>query len=354
MNTPQATPVAACGQKEPSLLWERGQTLVVVAVMIVLLVAFLGLVIDGGNVYAQRRQMQNAADAAALAGARDWARSKGTDEASARTKIREYAVDRNGAQDCSASFTGTHVTVTVTKPVDTYFARVIGITSIPVGARARAGVYKVERPACGFLPLTVPEEAVATTGSIVVWDKKGVAPGPTELFSDEYGWLNLNGVYDKDLGDDELKCWVSCPPDVVCKQADRNPNPGLEQGQVVNGAPGWRDQLTGIIEQCWEGKVVLLPVYDYMCPPGYPGQEAPKILPAPPCWDDTVGAGKVNYHIAYFVPFHIEDVVHNPPGGNSYIRGHVEEDYIWGTDCLADSSEGWGPVSVVRLEPLAP
>ena len=48
---------------------ERGVTLIFVAVCMVGLLALVGLVIDGGNAYAQRRQMQNAADSAALAGA---------------------------------------------------------------------------------------------------------------------------------------------------------------------------------------------------------------------------------------------------------------------------------------------
>jgi len=48
---------------------DRGVTLVIVAVSLVSLIAFSGLVLDGGNAYSQRRQMQNSADASALAGA---------------------------------------------------------------------------------------------------------------------------------------------------------------------------------------------------------------------------------------------------------------------------------------------
>ncbi len=48
---------------------ENGQTLVWVALAMVVLLAFVGLAIDGGAVYAERRRMQNAADAGALAGA---------------------------------------------------------------------------------------------------------------------------------------------------------------------------------------------------------------------------------------------------------------------------------------------
>ena len=49
---------------------ERGQMLVIVALALTTLVAMAGLVIDGGMALANRRQVQNAADSAALAGTR--------------------------------------------------------------------------------------------------------------------------------------------------------------------------------------------------------------------------------------------------------------------------------------------
>lgn len=48
---------------------ESGQALVLLALAFIVLVAFVGLAIDGGIVYTERRRAQNAADAAALAGA---------------------------------------------------------------------------------------------------------------------------------------------------------------------------------------------------------------------------------------------------------------------------------------------
>lgn len=48
---------------------EQAQSLVLVALMAIVLVAFVGLAVDGGNIYAQRRVAQNAADGAAVSGA---------------------------------------------------------------------------------------------------------------------------------------------------------------------------------------------------------------------------------------------------------------------------------------------
>lgn len=50
---------------------EEGQALIQVTLSIMVLLAFVALAIDVGRTYAERRNMQNAADAAALAGARE-------------------------------------------------------------------------------------------------------------------------------------------------------------------------------------------------------------------------------------------------------------------------------------------
>lgn len=49
---------------------DRGVTLIFFAVIVTGLLAIAGLVVDGGFLYAERRQQQNASDAAAMAGAR--------------------------------------------------------------------------------------------------------------------------------------------------------------------------------------------------------------------------------------------------------------------------------------------
>jgi putative Flp pilus-assembly TadE/G-like protein len=58
---------------------QRGQMVVMFALSLVLIVLAVGLVIDGGNALAQRRASQNAADFAALAGARIVAEKIGGD-----------------------------------------------------------------------------------------------------------------------------------------------------------------------------------------------------------------------------------------------------------------------------------
>ncbi len=49
----------------------KGQTMVLVALCMVVLIGFVGLAVDGGSMFAQRRNAQNAADAMAMGAARD-------------------------------------------------------------------------------------------------------------------------------------------------------------------------------------------------------------------------------------------------------------------------------------------
>lgn len=57
--------------RRPAIRGEKGATLIIVALSAVALMAVAGLIIDGGRAYAERRQMQNASDSAAMAGARE-------------------------------------------------------------------------------------------------------------------------------------------------------------------------------------------------------------------------------------------------------------------------------------------
>src|SRR3954451_7489551 len=50
---------------------QQGQVLILFAFGFVAMMAFLGLAVDAGNIYVNRRVAQNAADAAALAGVRE-------------------------------------------------------------------------------------------------------------------------------------------------------------------------------------------------------------------------------------------------------------------------------------------
>lgn len=123
---------------------DDGQVLVMVALMMVGVVSVVGLVSDGGLVFAQRRDLQNVADAAAAAGATqiDEAvyRSTGEvvlDEQLARDAAALY-LDAEGALDYVVSVLSDRVEVSVSRQATTGFLRVVGIDGIEVTASASA------------------------------------------------------------------------------------------------------------------------------------------------------------------------------------------------------------------------
>lgn len=115
-----------------------------VALMMVGVVSVVGLVSDGGLVFAQRRDLQNVADAAAAAGAMqiDEAAYRSTgevvlDEQAARDAA-VLQLDAEGDLDYAVSVLPDRVEVLVSRQASTGFLRVIGIQGIEVSASASA------------------------------------------------------------------------------------------------------------------------------------------------------------------------------------------------------------------------
>ena len=130
---------------------EAGQSLAWVALMLVVLLGFVGLAIDGGIIYAERRRMQNAADAGALAGA--WEICFGT-AANAQSRGTAYAVQNGSAAGLTATtVSGGRVDVVTGTESQTSFVRLLGIDSVTVPAHAAARCGKATQ-SCGLWPVT--------------------------------------------------------------------------------------------------------------------------------------------------------------------------------------------------------
>ena len=123
---------------------ESGQIIVLVAILMVGLVAVVGLVTDGGLVFSQRRDLQNAADAAALAGAMQidenaYRASSAVvlDERAARQAAVEY-LEAEGDITYVVVVRPARVEVSVSRRASTGFLQVIGIDSFEISAGASA------------------------------------------------------------------------------------------------------------------------------------------------------------------------------------------------------------------------
>lgn len=121
----------------------EGQVLVIVALSLVALVAVVALAVDVGNIYAERRKMQNAADAGALAGAYEICHGDDS-ESAIIAKAQQYTVDQNGAMGADIKVhvldSGDPISVTVvaTETAKTFFAGLIGWREVDISAEAAA------------------------------------------------------------------------------------------------------------------------------------------------------------------------------------------------------------------------
>ena len=128
--------------------------LVLFSLALVAIIAMLGLVIDAGSAYAQRRGEQNAADLAALAGAD--AIYNGHSQAEAITVAQSVvAANFGGGAVVTVSFPSSRVQVDVTAPHRNAFASIVGQSSWQVSTTAQA-IAGVPDTATGAAPVIMP------------------------------------------------------------------------------------------------------------------------------------------------------------------------------------------------------
>ena len=126
---------------------QKGVMIVLFAVVLPFLIAAMGLAVDFGNAYVRKSQLQNAADAAALAGGRVYAdalKAGTADPKAAADSIAASYVTKNDKNVSAApvleihssasSSTTLYYRVMLSDTVGTYFLRYFGYASIPVNA----------------------------------------------------------------------------------------------------------------------------------------------------------------------------------------------------------------------------
>lgn len=207
---------------------EEGQSLIIVGALLIVLVALVGLVVDAGNAYAQRRIVQNATDAAAIAGAQmlghqddyktggpfllnyqvieavwDYAERNGVSP----DEVDIFYTDINGNVLANAEFDlgwqavindqtfggvkPEGIRVEANRPFDTYLVRVIGRNEMTASAKAQGILACGACSATGLFPIAVDVGTFADNGGLPaigqeyrIWgDKTG--PG-------SFGYLSWN------------------------------------------------------------------------------------------------------------------------------------------------------------------
>lgn len=214
---------------------ERGQSIIVIAFIVIMLLALVAVVVDVGNAYAQRRVVQNAVDSAAMAGVKTLSEGlmTGNDQYFGVTDelvlqaIEDYAeinsLDPNAVVAWYIDDDGQHlrqvgttpgslvprklndangvlqdvdgVEVKGDLPFNTYFAHLIGFPTMTASAPAQAWVMKGPCSGDNLFPITMitstfpsgvpsvcdpnyPQTCVIYT----MWEHELLAPG-------NFGWL---------------------------------------------------------------------------------------------------------------------------------------------------------------------
>jgi len=146
---------------------ERGQVLAIFALGLVAIVAMTGLVLDGGSTFVQRRDMQNVADAAAMAGAYDYANTKSASSAVAAAKAAAVANGYTEGADgividvvVDEEPVATTVQVSVRKPHRNHFSGIVGMPTWDVATTATA-LTGPPNTALGAAPIIFNELAFA-------------------------------------------------------------------------------------------------------------------------------------------------------------------------------------------------
>ncbi|MDE3148956.1 MAG: hypothetical protein KGL37_05755, partial [Acidobacteriota bacterium] len=155
---------------------ESGQVLVLTALSMMLMLGFVGLAVDVGMLFHARRNMQIAADAAALAGALDYKyySSKGSAIAAAQeaalangiTDLSDLIVNvppLNGPNITSPGF----IEAIVSTPNPTVFMSLFGFRTVNVGARGVAGNGGAS-DACLYVLDPTADDAMDVQGSFVI------------------------------------------------------------------------------------------------------------------------------------------------------------------------------------------
>jgi hypothetical protein len=244
---------------------ERGATAVLVGILMVPLLGFAAISVDVGALYSERAQLQNGADAAALAIAQECAEDNKCDAPSALASTFANLNSNDGASNVLTPTFPTPKSVLVTTSTKDAatgapslshpFARFIGINASTVEAKAVAewGSPLSSRG----LPLAISNcdfaeaEAAATSGSnpkelvLIRYDTNKTCKGPTGApIPGGFGWLDRGGK--------------TCETTVVIGVP---PAPNLVQSEPGNSYPGSCDSTMQELDVPG-GTTIAVPIFN--------------------------------------------------------------------------------------------
>ena len=223
---------------------EGGQTLPMICVFMVVLLGFCGIVVDLGNGYLQRQEAQNAADAAALAGAE----AVPTGGYLSAAQQMEITNGQPGDQ-VAVNFSGTDtVTVTVTRSSPTYLLSLFGKNSIPVTATATAQIADLSQVNGHVAPYAVLRSVYANGTGTVLFNEN--SPGA-------YGTVDLPAAGNTSGGSCSGNVNKGTPPNVQSEVGDQLPTGTLVLGGCLSVKSGASQPSANVVNQLAPGNDMM-------------------------------------------------------------------------------------------------
>jgi Flp pilus assembly protein TadG len=300
---------------------QRGQATVITVIFMTVLIAMAAAVLDIGSWYRADRALQATVDASALAGAQ----ALPENPAQAELLALEYAEKNGGEVDVTDITFSTHnaavgvdtITVDAEAPAPGFFARIFGIDSVTVAAKATARVGGLSQaqyvapivvhelqpelvcgPPCWGTEVTLAYQHLKDKGGGGGDDDDGVDASGT------FGFINLTGeggVGSSELGDWILNGFTKYMP--------------LGKYKTSTGNPFSSNNIKGALEvRMTDNPVLLFPIYSTLS-----------------------GSGdNAEYEIVGWVAFEITGM--NLAGNNEKIKGYFKK-VIW-DGIFAESGPG--------------
>ena len=216
---------------------ERGQMLLIFAVLLPILLGMTALAVDFGNYAAQRRNAQNTADAIALAAAKDLPDATAAQVAAASWATKNGFSASQYSLQVTGGSTAPQVHVTVTRQVNFSFIRVLGISSKDVGARAAAAKLSFGGSA-GIVPWAVTQAMVDASqpGALVTmkYDATGANTGNFDAMRIDGGGATDYGAA-ASYGSTTVICAATTPNCSAGSCPGNFPNPCAENAPECDG-----------------------------------------------------------------------------------------------------------------------
>jgi Flp pilus assembly protein TadG len=218
-----------------------GQVLVMLGLMMMVLIGFVAIATDTGFIWMNRRSLQNAVDAAALAGVQSLPDLPATASTTACTYVTTNAVPNmtgancTGKADVTLTNSNTKITVTAHKVIHPIFGVAVGFGNITISATATAVVGSITS-ACIF-PLSQTQDLLVSGG---VWGGSGVILNKATVMKIESSGgiplrLQINGSSSASDFTSVIGSASGCPPGGARSVAGTTASLGAISGPVRQG-----------------------------------------------------------------------------------------------------------------------